>query len=129
MNTTARRTRLLSVVAILGFCVLSAPGWVSSSTYQLAKKEAEDLRQELQQERLKVHAMEKMHTQRIKQLEDLTSRLGSSVERFDGMTKNWSDLRNELVRLRINRELERQTGGGRIGIVLENESSSVPSER
>lgn len=73
MDTTARRTRLLSVVVSLGFCVLSAPGCVSSSTYQVAKKEAEDLRQELQQERLKVQAMEKMHTQRIKQLEDLTS--------------------------------------------------------
>ncbi len=129
MDTTSRSTRLLSVVVILGFCVLSVPGCVGSSTYQVAKKEAEDLRHELQQERLKIQAIEKMHTQRSKQMEDLASRLGSSVERLDSITKNWGDLRNELVRLRISRELERQKGGGRIGIVLDNESLSAPSDR
>lgn len=129
MNITSRNTHLLPVVVVLGFCVLSVPGCVSSSAYEAAKKEAGDLRHELQQEHLKVQAMEKMHTQRIKQMEDLASRLGSSVERLDGITKNWGDLRNELVRLRINRELEHQKGGGRIGIVLDNESLSAPSDR
>lgn len=40
-------------------------------------------------------------------MEDLASRFGSSVQRLEEVAKNWSDLRNELVRLRINRELER----------------------
>jgi TolA-binding protein len=129
MNRISRSTRLLSVAVILGFFLLSVPGCVSSSTYKAAKKEAEDLRHELQQERLKVVAVEKMHAQRIKQMEDLASRFGSSVQRLEDVAKNWSDLRSELVRLRINRELERQKAGGGIGIVLDNDSLNAPSGR
>lgn len=127
MNRISRSTRLLSIAVILGLFSLSIPGCVSSSTYKAAKKEAEDLRHELQQERLKVVAVEKMHAQRIKQMEDLANRFGSSVQRLEEVAKNWGDLRNELIRLRINRELQRQRGEGGIGIVLDNDSITAPS--
>jgi hypothetical protein len=106
------------------FFAMPVLGCVSSGTYKAAKKEIQDLQHELQQERLKLQTIEKVFGERIKQMENLVSRLNSSVERYDGMAKNWSDLRNELTMLRVSRELERQKGGGGIGIVLEGDLPS-----
>ena len=125
MHTISRTVWLLSLLVVLGFVAVSISGCVSSSTYQAAKKETEALQHELQQERLKLGAIEKTYGERMKQMESLVSRLGSSLERFDGMAKSWGDLRMELMALRINRELERQKGGGGVGIVLQSDVPSV----
>jgi hypothetical protein len=74
---------------------------------------------------LKLQAIEKTYGERMKQMESLVSRLSSSVEQYDGIAKNWSDLRNELTMLRVTRELERQKMGGGVGIVLEGELPSM----
>ena len=125
MDTMSRIVWLLSLLVLLGFAAGSVSGCVSSSTYQAAKKEAEAFKHELQQERLKLGAIEKTYAERMKQMETLASRLGSSAEQFDRIAKVWNDLRLELMALRINRELERQKGGGGIGIVLQNDGPSV----
>lgn len=110
--------RCLSLFSILGFAVLSLTGCVASGTYKAVKAEAEDLQQELKQERLKVRAIETMYTQRIRQLEDLASRFDASLQRLDGVTKN-------LVRQRVTRDMDRPNPAG-IGIVLDNDSLSTP---
>lgn len=125
MDTTSRTVRLLSLLVLLGFTFGSVSGCVSSSTYQAAKKEAETLQHELQQERVKLAAIEKTYAERMKQMENVASRLGSSAEQFDRIAKVWNDLRIELMALRINRELERQKGGGGVGIVLQNDMPSL----
>jgi len=121
----SRAVWLLSLLVLLGFAAVSVSGCVSSSTYQAAKKEAETLKHELEQERLKLGAIEKTYAERMKQMETLASRLGSSAEQFDRIAKVWNDLRIELMALRINRELERQKGGGGVGIVLQSDVPSV----
>ena len=101
---------------------MSLSGCVSSGTYELAQKESQDLKRELLQERGKRDAIEKTYGERIKQMENLATRLNISAERYDNITKSWSDLRNELTALRVNREMERQKGICGVGMVLEGDS-------
>jgi hypothetical protein len=88
MFTTSWTARLLSVLIIPGFFAMSVPGCVSSSTYHAAKKEAQDLQHELQQERVKRDAIEKTFGERAKQMENVANRLSLSLERYDGITKS-----------------------------------------
>ena len=125
MFTTSWTARLLSVLVIPGVVVLPVLGCVSSGKYEAVKKEVQDLQHELQQERLKSQAIEKTYGERMKQMDTLVSRLNSSVERYDGIAKNWSDLRNELTMLRVGREMERMKGGGGIGIILEGDAPAT----
>lgn len=110
--------RFLSLFSILGFVILSLSGCVTSSTYKAVKAEAEDLQQELKQERLKVRAIETMYTQRIRHLEDLANRFDASLQRLDGITKN-------LVRHRVTRDVDLPNSAG-MGIVLDNDSLTTP---
>jgi septal ring factor EnvC (AmiA/AmiB activator) len=125
MFTTSWTARLLSVLVIAGVFALPVLGCVSSGKYEAAKKEVQDLQHELQQERLKSQAIEKTYGERLKQMDSLVSRLNSSVERYDGIAKNWSDLRNELTMLRVSREMERMKGGSGIGIILEGDAPAT----
>lgn len=124
MFTTSWAPRLLPGVLIPGFFVMSVLGCVSSSTYEAAKKEAQDLRHELQQEQLKRETIEQTYGQQMKEMEDLVAHLTSAVKEYDAIAKNWGGLRDELTMLRVNRELERQRGHGGIGIVLEGDATS-----
>ena len=45
-----------------------------------------------------------------------------SSERYDNIPKSWSDLRNELTILRVNRESERQKSTRGVGMVLEGDA-------
>ena len=124
MFTTSWTARLLSVVVIPGLFSTSVMGCVSGSTYKAAQKEIQDLQHELQQERFKRQLIATTFGEQLTQMQNFVTQLGSSVERYDGMAKNWNDLRDELVALRVNRELERQKGACGMGIVLEGH---VPS--
>ncbi len=109
-----------------GLVAVAMFGCVSSGTYQEMKQAAEDAQRNLQRERQKVQAIEKAEVERKKQMEEWLAKLGGSVERLDGMTKSWNDLRVELRRLRIDRELERQAQSGKpggIGLVIESQGS------
>src|SRR5262245_58165967 len=126
MFTTSGTARLLSLLVIPGLFAVPVLGCVSSSKYEAAKKEVQELQHELREERLRSQAIEKAYGERLKQMETLVSRLGSSVERYDGIAKSWNDLRNELTMLRVSREMERMKGGGSgIGIILEGDSPST----
>jgi hypothetical protein len=99
-----------------------------SSVYGAAIKENHGLQHELQQERIKQHAIEKPFGDPLKQMEYLVSRLNLSAEQNEGMAKSLGALRDELTILRVNRELDRQRGGGGIGLVLHGgEPSTVPA--
>lgn len=126
MLTTSWSARLLSVLVISGLFTISVVGCVSSSKYEAAKKEVQDLQRELQQERLRSQGIEKTYGDRLKQMETLVNRLGSSAEKYDGIAKSWNDLRNELTMLRVSREMERlKAAGGGVGLILEGETPST----
>src|SRR5262244_715284 len=117
--------RLLSHVVIPGVFSMSVMGCGSSSTYKAAQKEIQDLQHEVQQERSKRQLIATTFGEQLKQMQNVAGQLGSSAERYDGMAKNWIDLRDELVALRVNRELERQKGACGMGIVLEGHGPST----
>jgi uncharacterized protein YlxW (UPF0749 family) len=125
MFTPSSIARLLSVLVIPGFLAMSVLGCVSSSTYEAAKKEAQDLQHQLQQERLKREAIAVTFGDEMKQMQNLVTQLSSSVEQYNGIANNWNDLRDELVALRVNRELERQKGACGMGIVMESRGPST----
>lgn len=125
MITRQMRAAVLQYGAA-GLFAVAMYGCVSSGTYQEMKQAAEDAQRNLQKERQKVQAIEKAEVERKKQMEEWLSKLGGAVERLDGMAKSWSELRVELRRLRIDRELERQAQSGKpggIGIVIESQGS------
>jgi chromosome segregation ATPase len=116
-------------MAVVGLAILVGAGCVSSGTYEAvkSKREAETAQRELHQQRLKVQTIEKMHAERKKEMDEWVGKLGAAVEKLDGMTKNWSEVQEELTRLRIAREPERQRERdkeGKIGIVVENEPAT-----
>jgi hypothetical protein len=116
MFTTSGTARLLSLLIMPGLFAIPILGCVSSSKYEAAKKEVQDLQRELREERLKSLG------ERLKQMESLVTRLGSMADRYDGMAKSCNDLRDELTILRVSREMERMKGaGGRTGIIVEGE--------
>jgi hypothetical protein len=107
--------RLLSITIIAGFFSMSVTGCVSSGTYEGAKKEAQSLKRELAQERVKREAIEKTYAERRKLMENIT--------------ESWSDLRNEITMLRVNHEWERQQGICGIGMVLEGDAPSTTAAK
>jgi TolA-binding protein len=114
------------VCGAAGLFAVAMGGCVSSSTYLEMKQAAEDAQRNLQRERQKLQAIEKAELERKKQMEEWLAKLSGAVERLDGMTRSWNDLRVELRRLRIDRELERQAQPGKpggIGIVIESQGT------
>lgn len=120
MNTTRQGLGVLLGLTLTGFFLVSSSGCVSSGTYQLAQKEAEDAQRELKKERDKIAAIEKVQAERKKQMDEWLAKLGSVVDRMDVIAKTFGDLRNEVTRLRISRELERGKASG-ISFALEGE--------
>ena len=127
MFITSWAPGFLPIPVIAGFFAIS--GCVSSGTYELVKKEAEDLKHELTRERVKREAIEKTYDERTEQMENLTNRLNVSDRRYETITKSWNDLRNQLTFLLVNRELERQKDLCGIGMVLEGDApSTIPGK-
>ncbi|HXF94130.1 MAG TPA: hypothetical protein VNK46_15355 [Nitrospiraceae bacterium] len=129
MNRTAWRGHENVATALLGLAIVIGVGCVSSGTYEAARREAETAQRELQQQRFKLQATEKMHADRKKEMDEWVSKLGAAVEKLEEVTKNWSELQEELTRLRIARELERQRGQGKegtISIVVEHGPAVSP---
>ena len=126
MIITRQRQTAVLLCGAAGLFAVAMSGCVSSSTYNEMKQAAEDAQRNLQRERQKVQAIEKAEIERKKQMEEWLARLSGTVERLDGMTRSWNDLRVELRRLRIDRELERQAQQGKpggIGLVIESQGS------
>ncbi len=117
MNRTAWRGHENVAMTLVGLAIVIGAGCVSSGTYEAARREAEIAQRELQQQRFKLQATEKMQADRKKEMDEWVSKLGAVVEKLEEMTKNWSELQEELTRLKIARELERQRGQGKEGTI------------
>ena len=114
MKINGKRFSPVLFIALSALTVLDTSGCVSSGAYQAVKKEAEDAQRELKWARERVAAIEKAHTDRKTPLDELIVKLGGVTDRLDGISKSFGDLRSEVTRLRIARELER--GGTASGI-------------
>lgn len=120
MNTIRRRLGVLLGLTLTGLFLVSHTGCVSSSTYQIAKKEAEVAQRELKKEQERIAAVEKVQAERKKQMDEWIVKLGGVVDRMDVISRTFGDLRTEVTRMRITRELERGKTSG-ISFVLEGE--------
>lgn len=107
MNTIGQTLNRAVVMTVIGVLFVFSAGCVSSSSYRAVKKEAEDAQRELRIERTKMAAIEKFHAERRKQTDELVNKLGLAVDKLDSTTRYWGELRHEIARLRIARELER----------------------
>lgn len=121
MLSNRKRFSLAMSVVLMALTVVGINGCVSSGTYQAAKKEAEDAQRELRRERERMAAIEKVQTERKKQMDDLLARLGGVTDRLDGISKSFGDLRNEVTRMRISRELEHSGKSSGITFSVEGE--------
>lgn len=116
-----RNSHVMPIV-LMALTVLGINGCVSSGTYETAKKQAEDAQRELKRERDRMAAIERVQAERKKQVDELLVKLGGITDRLDGISKSFGDLRNEVTRLRISRELERGGQSSGISYSLEGET-------
>jgi hypothetical protein len=121
MLSNGNRFSLVMPAVLVALTVLEINGCVSSGTYQAAKKQADDAQRELKRERDRMAAIEKVQTERKKQLDDLLVKLSGVTDRLDGISKSFGDLRNEVTRMRISRELEQGNKSSGISFSIEGE--------
>ncbi len=100
--------------AVLGCSLLAGPsGCVSSSTYELAKSNAENAKLLYQNEQRRANELA-AGTKKLKErIEELEASLHESREKLARADRDWRETRDELLRLKIEREQARRKGGER----------------
>lgn len=112
--------KILSVTAGLGLLAAGTTGCVSTSSYEAMQHEADTARVQAResqiqyaQERLKVHTLEKRNKELKQQTDKWEGNLRTTIERLELLGDDWGQVRDDLIRLNIDRELRRMKGKDR----------------
>jgi septal ring factor EnvC (AmiA/AmiB activator) len=90
--------------------VTLANGCVSSDTYQLAKQDAENARLLLQNEQQHAQGLSEANKRMKLQIEELQATLREMKENLVRTEREWRETRDELLRIKIDREQQRRGG-------------------
>jgi septal ring factor EnvC (AmiA/AmiB activator) len=101
MKTYERRAALLIASAAFGVLLT---GCVSSSTYELAKRDAEKAMLLYQNEQHRTQELATANKQLKQQVEALQVTLKDTQEKFERADRDWRETRDELLKLKIERE-------------------------
>jgi len=97
------------VVAVLGMMVAGVSmGCVSSSSYELAKSNAENAKLLYQNEQRRSQELAGTAKQMKLQLETLEATLRDTREKLERTDRDWRETRDELLRVKIEREQQRR---------------------
>lgn len=116
---------------VLGLLVAGASmGCVSSSTYELAKSNAENAKLLYQNEQRRAQELSGTVKQLKQQLESLEATLRDTRDKLERTDREWRETRDELLKLKIDQEQRRK---GRQRLVetqpgLEAEKAAVAAE-
>jgi hypothetical protein len=111
--------------------VTPVTGCVSSDTYQLAKKDAENARSVLQNEQRHAQEISEANKRMKMQIEELQANLREMKENLVRTEREWRDTRDELLRIKIDREQQRRGGQQReaqLGLDTSRPLVPLPSE-
>lgn len=91
------------------------PGCVSNSTYELAKRDAENARLLYQNEQHRTQELATANKQIKAQVEALQVALEDAQKKFERVDRDWRETRDELLKLKIEREQQQAKSRGRRG--------------
>lgn len=112
----------LAIVTVLGGLVAATQtACVSSSTYELAKSNAENAKLLYQNEQRRSQELVATNKRMKQQIEDLESNLRISREQLERKDKEWREARDELLKMKIDKEQQRHKSRERL-----SEASSRP---
>jgi hypothetical protein len=106
MKTGSARLEVLSVFGLLVLGV--STGCVSSSTYELAKSNAENAKLLYQNEQRRSQELVASAKQMKLQVEALEATLRDTREKLERTDRDWRETRDELLRFKIDREQQRR---------------------
>jgi len=97
------------VFVVLGMMVAGVSmGCVSSSTYELAKSNAENAKLLYQNEQRRSQELVASAKQMKQQIESLEAILREAREKLERTDRDWRETRDELLKLKIEREQQRR---------------------
>lgn len=112
MITQVVRFSVVSVLLVL--FTMGATGCVSVDRYQAMKAEAAQAKQQLKeaqvayaQEKLRVLTLEKQNSALQTQTEKYQADLKESITKLERLADDWGQVRDDLIRLNMDRELRR----------------------
>ncbi|MEK6526469.1 MAG: hypothetical protein AABZ22_06315 [Nitrospirota bacterium] len=125
MKTGAGR---IAVMTVLGWMVAGvSTGCVSSSTYELAKSNAENAKLLYQNEQRRSQELAATAKQMKLQLETLEATLRDTREKLERTDRDWREARDELLRVKIEREQQRRKGRERVVETLSRIEAEKPA--
>lgn len=104
MSMSPRTTTLVSAGLALGLA--GVVGCVSQSTYELARMDAENTKLRYQQEVQRAQALTEQVKQMKLQIEDLENKQRTASETADRATREYKQVRDELLAMKIRQEQE-----------------------
>ena len=113
MNTRGRHVAVLWTACAVVVWLL--PGCVSHSTYELAKRDAENARLLYQNEQHRTQDLTAANKQSKVQVEALQAALKEAQDKFERADRDWRETRDELLKLKIEREQQQARSRGRRG--------------
>lgn len=105
MNT--RGTRIAALTVLCGIAQIVQTGCVSYGTYELTKRDAESARLLYQNEHNRSQELAESNKKMKLQIEELTANLRSAREQVDRTDREFREARDELLKLKIDREQQR----------------------
>lgn len=137
MITQGARVSLLFVLLV--FFTMGATGCVSVDRYQAMEAEAAQARQQLKeaqvayaQEKLRTITLEKQNNALKAQTDKWEANLKDTITRLEGLADDWGQVRDDLIRLNMDRELKRmrtENPDAKGVILLEPTGRAVPQKR
>lgn len=137
MLTQTGHLRFLFV--LVASLALGTTGCVSTGTYKAMEQEAAQAKQQLKeaqvayaQEKLRVITLEKQNEALGAQTEKYQADLKESITKLERLADDWGQVRDDLIRLNMDRELKRmrtENPDAKGVILLEPTSRAVSQER
>lgn len=109
MKTNWRNIPVAGVLAVLGMVMLLNTGCVSVFAYDNALEQAKAADLKYKAEHKKYQELQTRHDDLKAEVDTWTAKLTKAIDRLDRHAKNWGNVRDDLIRLNIEQELNTQT--------------------
>lgn len=109
MNTTTRRLSFIVRLVVLGGLIVSSQGCVRTSTHEAVKKELLETQAQLFREHQRVKDLRAVHVEVTGKMDEWVTKLSEASQRLENSSRNWDLVRDDLLRLKIEQEMQRQS--------------------
>ena len=114
MNTRWRGIRPTMMIALMGVFVVSSTGCVSSTSYKAVEKEASNAQRMYDEEHLRALELEAKNNELAQRMEVWDATLRNTMNRLERLANDWGEVRDDLIRQNLDRELQRMKRQGKM---------------